>query len=162
MGSNNTYIENVRPIKTYLKNERLEKERKTFIKFKRSICCDGNPQEGDSVWNIIMDGPSDSPYIGGKFKIKIKFDKNYPTSKPVFEFLTPICHINIDGTRICLGSLGESYDQKSSIISLLSQIFMMLTSPNSESAFSQYKDLYIKNYTKYLSTAREMTREYAK
>ena len=142
-------------------NERLEKERQEFLKWKKSISCEGNPEKGDAVWNIIMNGPLDSPYMGGKFKIRIKFCKDYPTTKPDFAFLTPICHINIDNQHICLSSL-NNYDKNSSIIKILSEIFMMLTSPNDQSAYSKYKTLYINDYSGYLRKAREMTHEYAK
>lgn len=142
-------------------NERLEKERQEFLKWKKSISCEGNPEKGDAVWNIIMNGPLDSPYMGGKFKIRIKFDKDYPTTKPDFAFLTPICHINIDNQHICLSSL-NNYDKNSSIIKILSEIFMMLTSPNDQSAYSKYSTLYRDDYSGYLRKAREMTREYAK
>ena len=142
-----------------LNNENVEKERIKFLKWKNSICCEGNPKKGDSIWNIIMDGPKDSPYMGGKFKIRIQFKDDYPTSEPTFEFLTPICHINIKGTYICLGT----YDKKnSSIVKTLGVIFMMLTSPNKDNAFGEYLALYTNNYSGYLKKAREMTREYAK
>lgn len=146
---------------SYTVNEKIEKERKDFIKYKNTICCEGNPEEGDYVWNIIMDGPLDSPYMGGKFKIKITFQTDYPKSKPLFEFMTPICHINIYKKHICLDSL-DKYNENSTILNCLSQIFMMLTSPNETSAYSEYKDLYINHYGDYLKKAREMTREYAK
>lgn len=142
-------------------SSRLEQERLEFLDWKSSISCDGDPKSGDTVWNITMDGPKDSPYMGGKFKIRITFNSGYPSSKPEFEFLTPICHININGTHICLDSL-NNYDPSSSITQILTQIFMMLTSPNENSAYSKYKDLYINNYSDYLAKAREMTREYAK
>jgi ubiquitin-protein ligase len=99
--------------------------------------------------------------MGGKFKIKITFQTDYPKSKPLFEFMTPICHININKKHICLDSL-DKYNENSTILNCLSQIFMMLTSPNETSAYSTYKDLYINNYGGYLKKAREMTREYAK
>ena len=146
---------------SYTVNEKIEKERKDFIKYKNTICCEGNPEEGDYVWNIIMDGPLDSPYMGGKFKIKITFQTDYPKSQPLFEFMTPICHINIHKKHICLDSL-DKYNENSTILNCLSQIFMMLTSPNGTSAYSEYKDLYINHYGDYLKKAREMTREYAK
>ena len=146
---------------SYTVNEKIEKERKDFIKYKNTICCEGNPEEGDYVWNIIMDGPLDSPYMGGKFKIKITFQTDYPKSKPLFEFMTPICHINIHKKHICLDSL-DNYNENSTILNCLSQIFMMLTSPNETSAYTEYKDLYINHYGDYLKKAREMTREYAK
>ena len=68
---------------TFYYNERLEKERNEFLKWKKTISCDGNPQRGDSVWNIIMDGPADSPYNGGKFKIEIDQSKFITYNKPV-------------------------------------------------------------------------------
>lgn len=142
-----------------IENKKLEEERVKFLNWKNSICCEGNPQKGDSIWNIIMDGPKDSPYMGGKFKIRIKFKADYPSSEPLFEFLTPICHLNIKGKTICLGN----YDKKnSSIIKTLGVIFMMLTSPNENDAYSEHLDLYTNNYAGYLRKAREMTREYAK
>lgn len=143
------------------RTERIEDEREEFNDWKSSISCHGDPLYGDTIWNIIMDGPKDSPYMGGKFKIRITFPDNYPSVCPKFEFLTPICHINIDGTHICLGSL-SNYNSSYSIVHILTQIFMMLTSPNENSAFGTYKDLYLNNYTEYLAKAREMTREYAK
>jgi ubiquitin-conjugating enzyme E2 D/E len=146
---------------SYTVNEKIEKERNDFLRYKNTICCEGNPEKGDYVWNIIMDGPLDSPYMGGKFKIRITFETDYPKSKPTFEFMTPICHININERHICLDSL-DNYNEKSTILNSLSQIFMMLTSPNETSAYSKYKDLYIKHYGDYLRKAREMTREYAK
>jgi ubiquitin-conjugating enzyme E2 D/E len=143
--------------------ERIEEERKDFIQYKKCISCDGDPKRGDTVWNIIMEGPKDSPYMGGKFKIKITFPNDYPTKPPVFEFLTPIIHINISGKTICLGSLKdyEKYNSNLSVLELLSQIFMMLTSPNEQSAYSEYYDLYFNHYAEYLDKAREKTREFA-
>ena len=145
----------------FINNERLEKERNEFLKWKDIISCEGNPQKGDNIWYIIMNGPLDSPYMGGKFKINITFYKDYPASKPLFEFMTPICHININNRHICLDSL-DNFNSTSSITQALSEIFMMLTSPNENSAYSKYKEMYLTDYTKYLSEARRMTREYAK
>ncbi len=143
------------------RRQRIEDERQEFNDWKSSISCSGDPSWGDDVWNVVMEGPRDSPYMGGKFKIKITFPSNYPNEVPLFEFLTPICHININGTHICLESL-NNYKSSYSIVQILTQIFMMLTAPNEDSAYSQYKDLYINHYTEYLAKAREMTREYAK
>ena len=72
--------------------------------------------------------------------------------------MTPICHININNTHICLESL-NNYQQSYSIVQILTQIFMMLTSPNENNAYSKYKDLYINSYTEYLAKARQMAEE---
>ena len=42
-----------------------------------------------------MDGPADSPYEGGKFKIRIKFPENYPFKFPAITFDTKIYHPNV-------------------------------------------------------------------
>ena len=144
------------------KETRIEEERQEFNEWKSSISCYGDPQKGDTIWNIIMDGPKDSPYMGGKFKIRIAFPDNYPIKPPKFEFLTPICHINIHNTEICLSSIKSKYKSNYSITQILTQIFMMLTSPNEDNPYSEYIKLYKDDYTGYLAKAREMTREYAK
>lgn len=143
------------------RSERIEFERNEFNDWKSSISCYGYP-EGDKEWNIIMDGPKDSPYNGGKFKIKIIFSDNYPQKPPEFKFLTPIVHININGQTICMDTLGDKYKPSYSIVYLLSQIFMLLSIPNEDNAYSTYRDLYRNDYTGYLAKAREMTREKAK
>ena len=33
-------------------------------------------------WNVLIDGPQDSPYAGGKFLIIIDFSNNYPFKCP--------------------------------------------------------------------------------
>lgn len=145
------------------REKRIEEEREDFIQYKKSISCDGNPQKGDTVWNVVMEGPKDSPYMGGKFCIRITFPDGYPVEPPTFSFLTPIIHINICGNYICLGSLKkDKYNSNVTILEMLSQIFMMLTSPNEKDPFpGELLDLYVNNYAGYLDKAREKTREFA-
>ena len=141
---------------------RIAQEIKEFEEWKDTVNCEGNPKIEDSIWNITINGPLDSPYVGGKFKIRITLPKGYPTEKPIFEFLTDICHMNIKGKNICLDSLNY-YNSDYSIIQILTQIFMMLTSPNEESPLNwDYYQLYLKDEDEYFEKAREMTRQYAK
>ena len=144
---------------------RIEVERNEFNEWKSSISCYGDPKKGDEEWIVTMDGPKDSPYMGGKFKISIKFPSGYPKKVPIVKFQTPIYHLNInsEGT-ICLSSLTYKYNENISIIDILTQIFMMLTSPNIDSplvGFDIIKE-YNEDYSGYLAKAREMTREHAK
>ena len=143
------------------RSERIEFERNEFNNWKSTISCHGHP-EGDKEWIIIMDGPKDSPYNGGKFKIKIIFTDNYPQKPPEFKFLTPILHININGETICMDTLGNKYKPNYSIVYLLSQVFMLLSIPNEDNAYGTYRDLYRNDYSTYFAKAREMTREKAK
>lgn len=63
---------------------RIEKERKEFLEWKDNFSCNGNPKIGDNVWNVVMDGPEDSPYAGGKLKIQIEFPAKYSNECPIF------------------------------------------------------------------------------
>ena len=144
------------------RKNRIDEEIKEFNEWKHTINCEGSYSSNDSTLTVIMDGPKDSPYIGGKFKITVTFPQKYPTEKPIFKFITPICHINISGTSICLDSI-NNYSENSSITDTLTQIFMMLTSPNEDSPLNtDYYNLYTKDLDEYFAKARKMTSEYAK
>merc|ERR1712113_1196884 len=41
-------------------------------------------------WNGIFIGPAGTPYVNGKYKIVIKFTKDYPSKPPKITFLTKI------------------------------------------------------------------------
>ena len=142
----------------------IEQQRIEFNEWKDTISCHGEPKKGDNIWNIIMDGPKDSPYMGGKFKIEITFPEDYPFVQAKFKFKTKICHINIDddNEHICLASLDDDFGEILDVTNILSQIFYMFTSPNENSAYPKYKEKYKEDYTEYLRIAREMTQQYAK
>ena len=155
-------------IKKMTRSERIKFEIEEFNTWKSTISCNGYPSENDKIWNIIMDGPPDSPYNGGKFKIEITLGNDYPQSPPIFKFKTEICHININGETICMETLrlpensNGKYKSTYTIVYLLSQIFILLLIPNEDNAYGTYIDLYRNDYTAYFAKARELTREKAK
>ena len=56
-----------------------------------------------AIWDVVIDGPKDTPYAGGKFTVNIDFSDNYPFKCPQMKFKTKIYHPNVkDGTgEIC-------------------------------------------------------------
>ena len=46
-------------------------------------------------WIVIMQGPDNTAYEGGIFKLQFKFPDNYPFKAPEVKFLTTIYHPNI-------------------------------------------------------------------
>ncbi len=57
-------------------------------------------------FRVIVEGPRDSPYEGGFFKLQLFLPEDYPMSAPKCLFTTKIYHPNIDNLgRICLDIL---------------------------------------------------------
>lgn len=57
-------------------------------------------------FDVIIEGPSQSPYEGGFFKLELFLPEDYPMEPPKARFLTKIYHPNIDKLgRICLDIL---------------------------------------------------------
>ena len=53
-----------------------------------------------------MEGPGQSPYEGGIFKLELFLPDEYPMVPPKIRFLTKIYHPNIDRLgRICMDTL---------------------------------------------------------
>ena len=57
---------------------------------------------------VTIEGPSDSPYEGGKFNLELFLPEGYPMDPPKVLFKTKIYHPNIDKLgRVCLDVLKE-------------------------------------------------------
>jgi ubiquitin-protein ligase len=57
-------------------------------------------------WLIMMPGPIGTPYEEGVFTINVELPEYYPMAPPIYYFITPIIHPNIDDKgRICLDIL---------------------------------------------------------
>ncbi len=78
-----------------------------------------------------MDGPKDSPYENGKFKLELFLPDEYPMVSPKVRFLTKIYHPNIDKVgRICLDVLKDKWTPALQIRTILLSIQALLSSPN--------------------------------
>ena len=62
-------------------------------------------------WNIIFNGPEDTPYEGGYFKATMEFPSDFPESPPKMKFVTPMWHPNIyDDGNVCISILHSDKD----------------------------------------------------
>ncbi|KAK8192587.1 hypothetical protein M8818_007757 [Zalaria obscura] len=134
--------------------------------------CNNDPPAGTKIqlpdeanvflWEVIMDGPAESPYAGGHFKIEINLPKDYPFKPPVFTFKTKIYHPNVsnDGKgAICLAILRpESWKPPNRLKEVLGQIHQLLREPNPDDAVEASIAGEYKNDRKsYVKTAQEWT-----
>ncbi|KAG0602372.1 hypothetical protein M758_10G010400 [Ceratodon purpureus] len=67
-------------------------------------------EENLRYFNVMILGPSQSPYEGGVFKLELFLPEEYPMAAPKVRFLTKIYHPNIDKLgRICLDILKDKW-----------------------------------------------------
>lgn len=96
--------------------------------------CSASPiNEGDDLftWNATILGPSDSPFEGGIFGLKITFTESYPSRPPRVRFTSEMWHPNVyqDG-NLCLDLLQDNWSPIQTVSSLLTSILSLLTDPN--------------------------------
>lgn len=65
------------------------------------------PDESNSrYFHVVISGPRESPFEGGKFNLELFLPEEYPMTAPKVRFMTKIYHPNVDRLgRICLDIL---------------------------------------------------------
>lgn len=126
-------------------------------------CSAGPRGENMYIWDAVIMGPSDSPYVGGVFKLEIHFPTEYPFKAPKVVFTTKIYHPNIGPNgAICLDILKDNWSPALTVAKMLLSICSLLTDPNPKDPLvTEIADLYIKDKAEYEMKAREWTRSYA-
>ena len=69
---------------------------------------------------------------GGKFKFQLTFPPNYPFNPPIFKFIIPVYHPNVDDQgAICLSLLKDGeWKPSTRIVAILEGIMGLLVNPN--------------------------------
>jgi len=114
-------------------------------------------------FDVIITGPSQSPYEGGSFKLELFLTDDYPMAPPKVRFLTKIYHPNIDRLgRICLDILKDKWSPALQIRTVLLSIQALLSAPNPDDPLANEVAQHWKtNERTALDTAREWTRKFA-
>lgn len=126
------------------------------------------------TWIAIIGGLPDSPYEGGKFRLRIEFPQNYPFSPPRIFSTQPIYHPNVEQTadlqsrnlslNICitLTQKDEDWSAALCIEKVLLGIQSLLTDPNPHHAMDwTIAKRYLNDRAGFDETARLWTRKYA-
>ena len=147
------YFKKVR--KTRLEREFAECKKNTSIKVSLK---DNNLYE----WEATIQGPSGSPYEGGKFILEISFPE-YPFKPPVVVFRTRIyhCNVNSDG-KLSLDILGKNWSPILDVEKILLRILSLLNDCNTETpSMPEIAAQYINNREGHDKLCREWTKKYA-
>lgn len=115
-------------------------------------------------FDVMIDGPSQSPYEGGRFKLELFLPEDYPMEAPKIRFLTKIYHPNIDRLgRICLDVLKNNWSPALQIRTILLSIQALLGAPNPDDPLANDVAQSWKDDEKAaIQTAKEWTEKYAK
>jgi ubiquitin-conjugating enzyme E2 D/E len=147
-----------------MSNSRIIKDYHDFIKNKPLGGLGGPIDESYMHWEVIIPGPPETPFEGGKFKIEIKLDKDYPNSRPSCKFLTKVFHpnINFKEGNICVKLL-NNWTNKGSICSIIVALYGLLKDPNQDSHLNgNANDLYKRDKVRYNQLAKSFTNKFAK
>jgi ubiquitin-conjugating enzyme E2 S len=120
----------------------------------------------DDIFDIEADisGPSQTPYEGGVFRIKLELPQEFPKIPPKGYFLTKIFHPNIsEKGEICVNTLKKDWSPQTwSLSHILEVIKCLLIIPFPESALNDDAGkLFMEDYEEYRSRAKLFTQIYA-
>ncbi|CAN6879472.1 unnamed protein product [Brassica oleracea] len=120
-------------------------------------------EENMRYFNVMILGPTQSPYEGGVFKLELFLPEEYPMAAPKVRFLTKIYHPNIDKLgRICLDILKDKWSPALQIRTVLLSIQALLSAPNPDDPLSENIAKHWKSdEAEAVETAKEWTRLYA-
>jgi ubiquitin-conjugating enzyme E2 D/E len=126
--------------------------------------CSAGPNNNDLFnWEATIIGPTETPYEGGIFKLKILFPADYPFKPPKITFETRIYHPNINANGgICLDILKDQWSPALNITKVLLSICSLLDEPNPDDPLMpEIAQLFKSNRAEFNRIAREHTIQYA-
>merc|ERR1712188_309105 len=116
-------------------------------------------EENARYFNVMIIGPTTSPYEGGVYKLELFLPEDYPMAAPKVRFLTKIYHPNIDKLgRICLDILKDKWSPALQIRTVLLSIQALLSAPNPDDPLANdVADAWKSNEARALAKAKEWT-----
>lgn len=112
---------------------------------------------------VTFTGPTNTPFEGGLFHLRMIYDKDHPFRPPKFTFLTKIFHPNIDSRgQICMDQLGASWSPVYYLHPLLRNLISLLDDPGvHDPLVPEIAAQFVQNYEQYSADARVYMTRYA-
>jgi len=124
-------------------------------------------------WRVLIEGPKDSPYENGIFKLSLTLPEDYPFKRPRIFWVTKIYHANAsDRGRICHS--GGQWSPGCTIKQVLERIRNSLKTPYIDETYNPGTEMYCmcplnsniailwkSNRVEHDQLAREWTKKYA-
>eukprot|EP01028_Stygiella_incarcerata_P010240 TRINITY_DN51_c0_g1_i1.p1 TRINITY_DN51_c0_g1~~TRINITY_DN51_c0_g1_i1.p1 ORF type:complete len:154 (-),score=44.32 TRINITY_DN51_c0_g1_i1:168-629(-) len=134
-----------------------------FMQLRKSevVGCIASPVETDVLlWKAQINGPENSIWEGGVFKLEMKFSEEYPDEPPKVKFLTKMFHPNIyENGDICVDMLQKGWVATYGVENILVSLQSLLTDPNTSSpANHEAANLYDNDRKKYENRVKEIVK----
>ncbi|PWY99638.1 putative ubiquitin-conjugating enzyme E2 [Testicularia cyperi] len=145
--------------------KRIIKETERLLKDPGTEGISATPHEDNlRYFDVVIDGPDQSPFSGGKFKLELFLPEDYPMAPPKVRFLTKIYHPNIDKLgRICLDILKDKWSPALQIRTVLLSVQALLSAPNPDDPLANdVAEHYKKDEKGAIEVSRQWTEMYAK
>ena len=134
--------------------------------------CKMNPRPGCTVdvegnnlleWVCAIEGPRDSPFEGGIFKLRFVFPERYPFQPPKVTFLTKVYHCNVDlNGNISLDILNSNWASSYTVATLMLSIQSFLNDCNPGMPLvPEIAEQFVEDREKHDEVCREWTKKYA-
>jgi ubiquitin-conjugating enzyme E2 S len=121
--------------------------------------------EENSVSEIyaMIAGPEETPFYGGRFRMKLIISDEYPNVPPRGFFLTKIFHPNVaNNGDICVNTLKKDWNPQVTLKHVLQVIRCLLIIPFPESSLNdEAGKLFMESYEEYAARAKIMTEVHA-
>lgn len=114
---------------------------------------------------VEFEGPKDSPYEGGLWRLHVELPDQYPYKSPSIGFVNTIFHPNIDerSGSICLDVINQTWSPMFDMINILDEFIPQLLSyPNASDPLNgSASSLYLDDNARYLDTVKSYVKKYA-
>ncbi|GAB7361013.1 hypothetical protein MBLNU230_g1056t1 [Neophaeotheca triangularis] len=110
--------------------------------------------------DILLAGPTHTPFEAGVFKLHLNIPPEYPQAPPTANFRTPIFHPNVEQETggVCVETLKRDWDAKLTLRDVLVTICCLLIQPNPDSALNAEAGALIRDdYEAFSRRAKLMT-----
>lgn len=114
---------------------RIKKDVEELQKNNFEILCDGEEEINFESFCVLLNGPQDTPYENGQWRVRFTISNMYPFSSPSVGFVDKILHPNIDWASgsVCLDALNKKWSPVFSLRHIMEALLpYLLTNPNPE------------------------------
>jgi len=121
--------------------------------------------DSTSEFEVQLDGPADSPYEGGVWRIRVELPENYPYKSPSISFVNRIYHPNVDEASgsVCLDVINQTWTPMYDLINVF-EVFLpqLLLYPNPTDPLNgEAAAMLMQQPEKYKIKIQEYVRQYA-